>query len=116
MISVSSLIEELRTLASHPLIQRTDILDKTRAILKARICFGPDLFLQIYRNDQSRTTSFALVCASRRVFGIDEISGQWHIHPARNPVRHRPLLTPPATLREVFRQVEEVLAGREWLL
>jgi hypothetical protein len=40
MIFVSSLIEELRTLAPHPLIQRTDILDKTRAILKARIYFG----------------------------------------------------------------------------
>ena len=47
-------------------------------------------FVDIFYNEETHTTAYALIRADRRVFGADNTGG-WHIHPFDDPARHTPL-------------------------
>jgi Ethanolamine utilization protein EutJ (predicted chaperonin) len=51
-------------------------------------------FIDVFYNDQTGTTAFALTKNGKRVFGADNTGG-WHIiHPFSDPTRHDPLPGP----------------------
>lgn len=61
-------------------ILRLEVLDQTANVLKARLYITPDLFVQVYRNDRYDTTNLVLVHGGQRLYGRDQIDGQWHRH------------------------------------
>jgi hypothetical protein len=44
-------------------------------------------FIDVFYNEQTGTTAFALIQQNRRVFGADNTGG-WHVHPFRDPSLH----------------------------
>ncbi len=73
--------------ASNALIDLR-IVEKTKSILKARLHFSEELFMQIYENIKRSKKSYALILNDRRIFGKDYLFGQWHRHPFENPEEH----------------------------
>lgn len=59
--------------------------------LRVPLTFGG--FIDIFYNEQSGTTAYALIQHSQRVFGADNTGG-WHVHPFNDPTRHDPLADP----------------------
>jgi hypothetical protein len=78
----------LKSLSSLDFVEKTDI--QTEAfVLKGRVILKKNRFLQIYFNELTGTTAFALIERNRRVWGIDfdNIRG-WHLHSLENPETH----------------------------
>ena len=67
---------------------RLDILDQSRAMLKVRLYIASDLFVQVYRNDRFDTTNLVLIHSGRRIYGRDQLAGQWHRHTVTAPQVH----------------------------
>lgn len=65
----------------------------TPTSIKLRIEIATGGFIDIFYNEQTGTTAFALIRYGKRIFGADNTGG-WHIHPLENPSRHDPLVTP----------------------
>jgi hypothetical protein len=62
-------------------------------------------FVDVFYNEYTSTTAYALVQSNRRVFGADNTSG-WHIHPFDDPARHDAL--PGAiSFAEFMAQIEQ---------
>lgn len=64
------------------------ILEKTKSIVKARLSFSEEFFVQIYVNLKRVKKSYSLIFDDRRIFGKDCILGQWHLHPFEHPDEH----------------------------
>jgi hypothetical protein len=63
-------------------------LTATSVALRVDISTGG--FVDVFYNEQTGTTAFALIRGGRRVFGADNTGG-WHLHPVSNPDTHVPL-------------------------
>ena len=64
------------------------IIERTKSILKARLYFAEELFVQVYVNTRKPKKSYTLILNDRRIFGKDCIFNQWHLHPFENPDEH----------------------------
>jgi len=112
MNTSQSLFEELQIIGDSPLVDFVQILDMGRYTFKARIYIWSDLFVQVYRNELYDTTNFVLILGRKRIYGRDELNGEWHSHPVEDPALHD---TSKESRREVnlmefWQEVEEVLA------
>ncbi|MCK5328661.1 MAG: hypothetical protein KAR36_08660 [Candidatus Latescibacteria bacterium] len=113
MNSVHSIHRELMELRSDPGFLRIEVLDHTRHIIKARLYFDSDLFIQVYRNDKTDATNFLLMYGGRRIYARDEKGSVWHRHPEDRPDSHD--LSPEGQreigFREFIMEVYAVLEG-----
>lgn len=88
-MNVSTLLTALHQAArDRAYFTQLVITDQSQSMLKARLYLSPNLFVQVYRNDRFNTTNLVLVHNDRRVFGRDQLSGQWHRHAANDPAAH----------------------------
>lgn len=55
-----------------------------------RVPLTIDGFVEVFYNEQTGTTAYALIQSGQRVFGADNTGG-WHVHPFDDPARHDPL-------------------------
>lgn len=112
MNTTDSLIKEAREILKERTICDVKVLDWQRNILKVRFYFADDLFIQIYRNDRSQNTSFSLIFEDERLYGRDEIEGNWHRHPFQYPDLHNGSEdgNREVSLIEFYREVMELLA------
>jgi len=62
----------------------------TPTSINLRIDFTVGGFIDVFYNEQTGTTAFALICQGHRVFGADNTGG-WHVHPFASPEQHDPL-------------------------
>jgi hypothetical protein len=111
MNTISSLLLEIRHILKEQIIQEAKILDSHINILKVRLYFTEDLFIQIYRNDKNNNTSFTLISEGSRLYARDEIEGYWHKHPFKDPNCHDTSIngTKEVTLTEFYHEVLEIL-------
>ena len=111
MNTSQTLFEELKVIRDSPLVDVVQILDLGRYTFKARIYIWSDLFVQVYRNHTYDTTNFALILGSKRIYGRDELSGEWHRHPLEDPSLHDTGEEgrKEVNLMEFWREVEEGL-------
>jgi len=58
--------------------------------LNLRVPLTIDGFVEVFYNEQTATTAYALIRGGQRVFGVDNTGG-WHVHPFDDPARHDPL-------------------------
>jgi len=91
---------------------RMDVLEQTLSLVKMRLYISPDLFVQIYRNDQYQTTNLALIYNGQRLYARDELDGHWHRHTYRAPEEHDTSKEGkrPVEITEFLDEVERVLA------
>jgi len=85
---LSSLLDAL---AECSFVRSVD-LDTEALVVKGRVRLEQDRFLQVYFNEHTGTTAFALIENERRLWGIDydDLRG-WHVHPIDHPGQHRDL-------------------------
>jgi hypothetical protein len=93
---LSSLLDAL---ADQPFVRSVD-LDTEAVVVKGRVLLDDDRFLQIYFNERTGTTAFALIEEEQRIWGMDydDLRG-WHVHPVGNPNQHRDIV--PMTPSEI---------------
>ncbi len=66
-------------------------------------------FLQVYFNEVTGTTAFALIEEDKRIWGIDfDNMRGWHLHPLRNLETH--CKTDQKTIDEIINELTEVWA------
>ena len=96
-IFLQQLLEELSHL---PFVRSLD-LNTEVFVIKGRVFLEDNFFLQVYFNDRTKTTAFALIKDEKRQWGIDfdSIRG-WHLHPEENPDTH--LIIKPKTIKEII--------------
>ena len=84
------------------------ILERTSVTIKAKIEINTKIFLQLYFNEISHKTCYALVLENQRIWGIDfdKIIG-WHEHPFDNPQNH--LKTFIHTPSEAIQKMKEIV-------
>lgn len=85
---IADIIEKLAELSHLEFIVNLRIIEKTRSILKARVYFSEELFVQIYVNTRKPKRSYALILNDRRIYGRDYVFGEWHLHPFESPDEH----------------------------
>src|SRR4030067_1082135 len=90
-LDINSFLNELlHELSQLDFIDRVDfhleiITIKDRVFLKKEL-----YFLEIYYNEQTGTTAFALIENRKRIWGIDyDNVREWHEHPIENPEIHK---------------------------
>jgi hypothetical protein len=101
----SSLLEAL---SDCPFVESVDL--KTEAVIvKGRVVLEDERFLQVYFNEHTGTTAFAVIEEERRIWGVDYDSLRgWHVHPVDRPDEHQDV--DPMTPSEVVEALEEVWA------
>lgn len=83
---LSSLLDAL---AGRSFVRSVD-LHTEAVIVKGRVLLDKDRFLQVYFNEQTGTTAFALVEEDQRIWGVDyDALRGWHVHPVDCPERHQ---------------------------
>lgn len=65
-----------------------EIEEKTVSILKAKLIFNENLFIQVYLNIRRPKISFSLILNDIRLYGRDFLWGEWHRHPFESPDSH----------------------------
>lgn len=77
-------------------------LTATSISLRVEISTGG--FVDVFYNEQTGTTAFALIREGRRVFGADNTGG-WHVHPFVDPEGHIPLAL-AMSFRDLVAEIE----------
>lgn len=92
---------------------RLEVMERGQTFLKARLYVSPDLFVQVYRNDQYNTTNLALIYNGVRIYARDQLGGIWHRHTVDAPHLHDNSSEGcrPVTLSEFLDEVEDILAA-----
>ena len=88
-MDVRSFSNELISALSHvEFIERIE-LETEAIVVKGRAYLYDDMFLEIYFNEVTTTTAFALIKDKTRIWGIDKDNiREWHEHPIKNPTSH----------------------------
>ena len=87
------------TICSFPLVFK-----QTPTSLKIRIALTNDEFVDLFYNEESGRTDFALIKNNLRIYGADNAGG-WHLHPFDDPNRHEPL-EGPMSIIEFIQTIE----------
>ena len=72
---IQMLADEYRWLISYKVEQ------KSVSILKAKIIFSEEMFIQVYVNIRKPKISYNLILNGSRLYGRDFTKGEWHLHP-----------------------------------
>jgi len=83
---LSSLLEAL---SDRTFVEAVD-LHTEAVIVKGRVILEDDRFLQVYFNEDTGTTAFALIEDEQRIWGADyDALRGWHVHPIGRPDDHQ---------------------------
>ena len=98
-------------------IARSDILNQSSSLIKARLFIAPETFVQVYRNDFFNTTNLALIHNGQRIYARDELDGKWHRHPVHDPQIHDKSSEGqrPVTLSVFLDEIENILSEADLL-
>ncbi len=55
--------------------------EKSLSIIKAKIIFNEEMFIQVYVNIRRPKISYNLILNGSRLYGRDFTKGEWHLHP-----------------------------------
>lgn len=99
------LISLLHGLSELDFVEKVDIQTDV-FVLKGRAILKKNRFLQLYFNEVTGTTAFALVEKDKRVWGIDfdNIRG-WHLHPLGDFETHYKITQ--KTIDEILNELTE---------
>ena len=100
------LLSLLKSLSGLEFVEKVDF--KTEVfILKGRANLGGKRYLQVYFNELTGTTAFALIEKGKRIWGIDfDNMRGWHLHPFRESESHRSISE--KSVQEIVRELSDV--------
>ena len=109
------ILEALRAKDYFWFVRYLRIVERTDATVTLHFIIGPNLLVQIFYSQRSERLSFALIVASRRLYGRDREHGYWHRHPFEQPEHHEP--NPegmsPQPVIQFLAEVEEILVEND---
>ena len=90
-------------------LPRPEILEERLGSIKLRICLAHDVRIDFYFNEDTKTTTSALVVDEKRVFGINGYPriGQWHLHPKADVQKH--VRVKPMTVKRIIAEYIKTL-------
>ena len=101
------LTELLAALTDIDLIEDID-LSAEGIVVSGQIILAGKMFLEIYYNEVTETTAFALIKDEKRIWGIDRDNiRDWHVHPLNNPEQHESIQ--PLTISDIIKRLKNVL-------
>ena len=74
--------------------------------LRVRTAISKESFVDVYFNEETQRTDYALIHKGERVYGVDNLKG-WHYHPFQAVEQHLPCPEPSA--REVFEEMRVIV-------
>ena len=96
----------LRTLSTLEFVEKVDFQTEV-FVLKGRAILKKNRFLQVYFNELTGTTAFALIEQEKRIWGIDfDNMRGWHLHPLENPEGHHNI--GPKSIEEIVKALAGV--------
>ena len=100
------LLSLLSALSTLEFVKKVDFQTEI-FVLKGRVILKKNRFLQVYFNELTGTTAFALIKQEKRIWGIDfdNIRG-WHLHSLDNSEGHRNI--DPMDIQEIVRALADV--------
>ena len=102
------LISLLDGLSKLDFVEKVDIQTEV-FVLKGRAILKTKRLLQIYFNELTGTTAFALIENDRRIWGIDYDNMRgWHLHPQEDPEMHHKINK--KTIEEIMKILSEAWA------
>lgn len=100
------LLSLLSTLSTLEFVERVDLQTEV-FVLNGRVILKKNRFLQVYFNELTGTTAFALINQEKRIWGIDfDNMRGWHLHPLDNSEGHRNI--DPMNIQEIVRALADV--------
>ncbi|MBI5050935.1 MAG: hypothetical protein HZC11_08740 [Nitrospirae bacterium] len=110
--NIEGFLRSLISASKTSRIKELRIIEKTKSVLKARLYFSEDIFVQIYVNVKRPKKSYALVINDTRIFGKDFIFGAWHAHPFKAPLMHDDSVKSkkPVTIEEFVEEAVFILS------
>ncbi len=98
-------------------VQSVEETERTDRTLSLRLHIRSGLFVQVFLGEASESLYFALIQDRRRIFGIDRVIGEWHLHPYDAPDTHEPLAEglEHQPLLKFLAKVEDLLLQHELL-
>lgn len=100
------LLSLLSTLSTLEFVKKVDFQTEV-FVLKGRVILKKNRFLQVYFNELTGTTAFALIEREKRIWGIDYDNMRgWHLHPLDNSEGHRNI--DPMNIQEIVRALADV--------
>ena len=97
----------LQALSGVELVEAVDF-DTEAFVLKGRVRVKGGRYVQVYFNELTGTTAFALIEKERRIWGIDfDNMRGWHLHPLDDPESHRDI--GEKTVEEIVEMLSGVL-------
>ncbi len=79
--------------AASPICDIPHVRNLTSSSITLRIEVTSGGFVDVFFNEVTGTTAYALIRQGIRVFGVDNTGG-WHMHPFEDPGRHDPMPGP----------------------
>ena len=74
--------------------------------LSFRITINKETLVDVYFNEETQRTDYALIHEGARVYGVDNLKG-WHYHPFQAVEQHLPC--PEPSVQEVFEKIKEIV-------
>ena len=74
--------------------------------LRLRITINEETFVDVYFNEETQRTDYALIHKGERVYGVDNLKG-WHYHPFQAVEQHLPC--PEPSVQEVFEKMKGIV-------
>ena len=100
------LLSLLSALSTLEFVKKVDFQTEV-FVLKGRVILKKNRFLQVYFNELTGTTAFALIEREKRIWGIDfDNMRGWHLHPLDNSEGHRNI--DPMNIQEIVRALADM--------
>jgi hypothetical protein len=74
--------------------------------LSLRITLNEETLVDVYFNEETQRTDYALIHKGERVYGVDNLKG-WHYHPFQAVEQHLPC--PEPSVQEVFEKMKVIV-------
>ena len=101
------LLSLLNTLSKLDFVKNVDFNTEV-FILKGRATLEGNRYLQVYFNELTGTTAFALIEKEKRIWGIDfDNMRGWHLHPFQESESHRSITE--KSVQDIVRELSEVM-------
>lgn len=98
-------------------VQSVKVVERTESTISPRLGMRHETFIQVFCGELTGSLYLALIDRGQRIFGMDLVSGEWHIHPYDAPHQHIPLeeRPEPKPLLKFLARVEDIIEQHDLL-
>lgn len=108
--TIEQLLDEIYAEATKKKYAKSISVKVEGPILKCRI-YLDNSFINVFFNEETKTTAFTLIKGNKRIFGIDKDSLRgWHKHPIDKPNTHPPCQK--TKFKQFLRQIEAIIKAK----